>query len=279
MTGGFASRASISGHTRLVVILAHPVHHVRTPAAMNAHFAAIARDAVLVPMQVRAEDLREAVATLRRVENLGGIVVTIPHKEAIAALCDDLTPSARIVGAVNAIRRQPDGRLLGGQFDGEGFVAGLRAAGHEVRGARIWMAGAGGAAAGIAHAFLRHGAAALTIHNRSPARAGALAARLSAAMPGSPVAVGGADPTGHDIVVNATSLGMQAGDALPVDPALLSPSMLVAEVVMQPDVTALLAAAEARGCRTHRGIAMLTAQVPILADFVTGDWPAGEGKE
>lgn len=266
-----ASRASISGHTRLVVILAHPVGHVRTPAAMNAHFAAIARDAVLVPMQVRPEDLAEVVAALRRVENLGGIVVTIPHKETIAALCDDLTEAARIVGAVNVIRREPDGRLTGGQFDGEGFCAGLRAAGHELRGRRVWMAGAGGAAAGIGYALLRHGVAALSIHNRTPPRAEALAARLAAALPGAPVARGGPDPAGHDIVVNATSLGLKPTDALPVEPRLLQPGMLVAEVVMQPDVTALLEAAAARGCRTHKGLPMLTEQIPILADFVAPD--------
>ena len=267
------SRASISGHTRLVVILAHPVAHVRTPAALNAHFAATGRDAVLVPMQVRPEGLAEAVGALRRVENLAGIVVTVPHKETIAGLCDTLTEEARIVGAVNVIRREPDGRLAGGQFDGEGFVAGLRAAGEEVRGRRIWMAGAGGAAAGIGFALLRHGAAALAVHNRTPARAESLVARLADALPGSVVALGCADPAGHDIVVNATSLGLKPTDALPVEPRLLAPAMLAADVVMQPDVTRFLEAAAARGCRTHRGLPMLTEQVPILADFVTGKQP------
>jgi shikimate dehydrogenase len=265
-----SSRASISGHTGLVVILAHPVGHVRTPAAMNAHFTAIGRDAVLVPMQVRPEDLAALLAALRRVENLDGIVVTVPHKEAIARLCDDLTPEARIVGAVNVIRREADGRLLGGQFDGEGFVAGLRAAGHAVQGRRIWMAGAGGAAAGIGYALLRHGAATLTVHNRTAARAEALVARLAAALPGAWVAAGGPDPAGHDMVVNATSLGLHPTDPLPVRPELLQPGMLAAEVVMQPDVTALLQEAAARGCATHKGLPMLTEQVAILADFVTG---------
>jgi shikimate dehydrogenase len=238
---------------------------------MNAHFAAIARDAVLVPMQVRPEELAEVVAALRRVENLGGIVVTIPHKETIAALCDDLTEAARVVGAVNVIRREPDGRLTGGQFDGDGFCAGLRAAGHGLRGRRVWMAGAGGAAAGIGYALLRHGIGALTIHNRTPARADALVARLAAALPGAPLALGGPDPAGHDIVVNATSLGLKPTDTLPLEPRLLQPSMLVAEVVMQPDVTALLEAAAVRGCGTHRGLHMLTEQVPILADFVAAE--------
>jgi shikimate dehydrogenase len=268
-----ATRASISGHTKLVVIVAHPVAHVRTPAAMNAHFAATGRDAVVVPVQVRPEHLADVVASLKRLENLGGIVVTVPHKETIAALCDRLTEAARIVGAVNVIRREADGTLTGGQFDGEGFVAGLRAAGHEVRGRRVWMVGAGGAAAGIAYALLRHGVAHLTLHNRTAARAAALLARLGAPPAGGSVAVGGPDPAGHDIVVNATSLGLKPGDALPVDPALLHPSMLAAEVVMNPDVTPFLHAAAARGCQTHKGLHMLAEQVPILAGFVTGEAP------
>lgn len=265
-----STRASINGRTTLVVILAHPIGHVRTPGEMNRHFAAIARDAVLVPLHVLPDDLASAVATLRRVPNLGGIVVTVPHKERIAALCDRLTEAATLVGAVNVIRRERDGTLTGGQFDGEGFVAGLGAAGHEVRGRRVWMAGAGGAAAGIGYAMLRHGVAHLTIHNRTASRAEALLARLRAAMPAGAVAVGGADPAGHDIVVNATSLGLEPDDPLPVDAARLAPGMLAAEVVMQPDRTAFLEAAAARGCATHPGLPMLLEQIPILADFVSG---------
>lgn len=266
---GVATRASITGHTRVIVILAHPVGHIRTPAAMNAHFALTGQDAVIVPMHVLPDDLPAVVDGLRRLRNLGGIIVTVPHKETIASLCDGLTRQARLVGAVNAIRRQPDGTLLGGQFDGEGFVAGLRAAGHAVAGRRVWMAGAGGAAAGVGFALLRHGAAALGVHNRGRARAEALVGRLRAAFPGREIAAVAPDPAGFDIVVNATSLGLGPEDALPVDPALLRPAMLAAEVVMQPEVTRFLAAAAALGCATHPGLPMLLEQVPILADFVT----------
>lgn len=265
----FATRASITGHTRVIVILAHPVGHIRTPAAMNAHFAATGQDAVIVPMHVLPDDLPAVVDGLRRLRNLGGIIVTVPHKETIARLCDRLTRQASLVGAVNAIRREADGTLLGGQFDGEGFVAGLHAAGHIVAGRRVWMAGAGGAAAGVGFALLRHGAAALGVHNRGTARAEALVARLRGAFPDRDIAAIGADPAGFDIVVNATSLGLAPDDALPVDPARLRPAMLAAEVVMQPEVTRFLAAAATIGCATHPGLPMLTEQVPILADFVT----------
>ncbi len=265
----FATRASINGHSQLVVILAHPIGHVRTPSEMNRHFAHIGRDAVLVPMQVRPEDLTQVVAALKLMPNLGGIVVTVPHKEKILALCDHLTEAASLVGAVNVIRREHDGSLPGGQFDGEGFVAGLRAAGHAVKGKQVWMVGAGGAAAGIGYALLRHGVAGLTLHNRTRAKAERLITRLLAALPDAPLRIGSADPAGHEIVVNATSLGLHPEDALPVAPDLLMPGMLAVEVVMNPDQTAFLRAAAARGCATHKGLPMLLEQIPILADFVT----------
>lgn len=261
-------RASISGHTAVTVILAHPVAHVRTPQAMNAHYDALGADAVLVPLHVLPEDLSTVVEGLRRMRNLRGIVVTVPHKEAIARLCDDLTEEARQVGAVNVIRREGDGRLTGGQFDGEGFVAGLRGAGHEVAGRAVFMAGAGGAAAGLAFAFARHGAARLTIHNRTAAKAEDLAARVRAAYPASETRAGGADPAGHEVVVNATSLGMRPGDALPLDVAGLAPPMLAAEVIMAPEVTPFLSEAARRGCATHGGKPMLAAQIALLARFM-----------
>ena len=262
------TRASISGATAITAILAHPVAHVRTPQMMNAHYDAIGRDAVLVPLHVLPEDLATVVAGLRRMRNLRGFIVTVPHKEAILPLCDALTDAAREVGAVNAVRREADGSLTGGQFDGEGFVAGLREAGHEVTGRAVFLAGAGGAASGIAFAVARHGAARLTIHNRTAAKAEALAARLRAAHPGCDTRAGGPDPAGHAVVVNATSLGMQAGDALPLDVAGLAPPMLAAEAIMAPEVTPFLAEAARRGCATHGGKPMLAAQIALLARFM-----------
>lgn len=262
------TRASISGNTAITVILANPVAHVRTPQAMNAHYDALGFDGVLVPLHVLPEDLAIVVEGLRRMRNLRGIVVTVPHKEAIAALCDDVTDQARQVGAVNVIRRDADGRLTGGQFDGEGFVAGLNQAGHAVAGRAVFMAGAGGAAAGLAFAFARHGAARLTIHNRTAAKAEDLAARVRAAYPACDARTGSADPGGHDVVVNATSLGMHDGDALPLDVARLTSAMLAAEVIMAPEVTPFLAEAAARGCATHGGKPMLAAQVALLARFM-----------
>jgi len=258
----------ISGRTGVLAILADPVEQARAPSLVNAALAARGLDAVLVPMHVRAGDLARVLDALRAIQNFTGCVVSMPHKEALLPLLDEVTPEARQVGACNVVRREADGRLVGTMFDGEGFVTGLRRAGHDVTGRRVFMTGAGGAAAGIAFAVVKHGAAALTIHNRSAARAEALAAAVRAAYPRTSVAVGGADPRGHDVVVNATSVGMRPGDGLPLDPAGLGPGTVAAEVVITPETTPFLAEAQRRGAAAHYGKPMLEAQIDLMIDFI-----------
>lgn len=258
----------ISGRTRVIVHLCYPAAHLRTPSVFNPWCMAEGRDAVLVPWQVRPEHLTEAFHALGHVESLAGVIVTIPHKGAVAALCDSLTDTARLLGTANVARRDSEGRWHGAMFDGEGLTHGLLRAGHRIEGRRALLVGAGGAATGIAEALVRRGVAELVIANRSPAKAEQLASLLSGAFPKAHVTAGPADAAGFDLVVNGTSLGMHDGDALPVDPQTLAPGTLVAEVVMQPDVTPLLVAAEARGCTIHRGVHMIESQIELLGRFL-----------
>jgi shikimate dehydrogenase len=258
----------ITGHTRFVPLLAHPCRHVRTPPLFNAECERQGQDIVMVPLDVAPERLHAAVDSLRAIENLAGMVITIPHKAAVAALCDRLVGAAALVGACNIVRREMDGSLTGGMFDGEGFVAGLLHRGHDPAGKRVLLVGAGGAASGVAHALLGAGVAGLTIANRSPEKAEILARQLRGLFTNARVETGPPDPHGFDIVVNGTALGMHAGDALPVDVDRLDAGTVVGEVVMQPDVTPLLAAAETRGCVVHKGIHMIEQQVRLLVDFL-----------
>lgn len=258
----------ISGTTRFVPLLAHPCRHVRTPGVFNAECAGRGIDMAMVPLDVRPDMLAQTVAALRAMDNLAGMVITIPHKTEVAQYCDRLTGATEMLGVCNIIRREGDGSLTGAMFDGEGFVAGLRHRGHDPAGRRVLLIGAGGAASGLAHALAGAGVARLTIANRSTEKAEILVDQLAAVFPGTDIGAGPADPAGYDLVINGTSLGMHAGDALPVDPDRLDAGTLVAEVVMQPDVTPLLAAAEARGCRIHKGINMIEQQVRLLVDFL-----------
>jgi shikimate dehydrogenase len=258
----------ITGRTKVFSILAHPVDHVRTPQALNAIFAERNFDGVVVPMDVsEGEGLLQALTALRWFRNWGGSIVTVPHKIAAASQCDRLTVRAGTAGAVNVIRREPDGSLTGELLDGTGFVAGLRKRGYDPAGRSVFLAGAGGAASAIAFALAAAGARHLTIANRSHAKSEDLANRLRAHFPATVFATDGAPP-GHDLVVNGTSLGMRSSDPLPFDPHHLDASMMVAEVIMNPEETALLRLASARGCSTQTGKAMLEGQLAEMFAFL-----------
>src|SRR5262245_24685142 len=171
---------------------------------------------VLVPMQVPSGTLPEVVGALRRIGNFTGAIVSMPHKTAVVSLLDRLTLEAQRVGAVNVIRRTADGRLEGSILDGEGFVSGLRSAGHEVAGRSCLLVGAGGAAAAIAFSLARNGCRSLAIQNRTTARAATLATRLHRSFPALHVQTGDSAGAVYDIAINATSLGMKPDDALPI---------------------------------------------------------------
>lgn len=258
----------ITGHTTLFAILADPIAQVKTPERLNALWAEQGFDGAMVPMQVAADSLGTVVAGLRATRNLQGLVITLPHKRAMALLCDELTPAARAAGAVNLVHFRADGRLVGAMIDGIGFVGGLRNAGLDPAGRSAYIAGAGGASSAIAFALADAGISRLTIANRTAETARALADRVMAAFPSLPVNVGTRSPAGHDLVVNATSLGMKPDDALPLDIDLLDASQVVAEIIMQPAETALLKAAAARGCRVHPGAPMLAAQLALMDPFL-----------
>jgi shikimate dehydrogenase len=265
----------ITGTTLLYVHLAHPSVHVHTPQIMNAAFARRAIDAVAVSADVAPADLGALVRGLRGWQNLAGLGVTMPHKEALTTHVDELAGQAALVGAVNAVRRETEGRLVGANADGQGFVAGLSSAGHELARRRVLLAGVGGAGRAVAFAVADAGAASLTLTNRTAAKADSLAAEIAASYPGVAVAAGPPDPAGHDVVINATSLGMHPGDPLPVRAERLEPGTLVCDIVMSPPQTALLLEASARGCIPHPGLPMLVGQVDLVLEFL-GLTPSGQ---
>ncbi|MBV9840085.1 MAG: hypothetical protein JOY99_00875 [Sphingomonadaceae bacterium] len=258
----------ISGATRLFAILGDPIAQVRTPELFNALMAARGADAVMVPMHVPAGALGAAVTALRAMPNLGGFVATVPHKVAMLDQCDAASPAARAAGAANAFRRTDDGRIEGEILDGIGFVEGLRRGGVDPKDRDIYLAGAGGAAKAIAFALAEAGARRLRISNRTAERVVEIADRLARAGMSLPVEVAGSDPSGCDLVVNATSLGMTPDDALPLDVTRLTADQIVAEVIMKPAMTPLLREAEARGCRICPGAPMLDCQIELMAAFM-----------
>eukprot|EP01034_Spumella_vulgaris_P031794 gene31794-39276_t len=207
----------ISGKTALIAHLGYPTESFKAPMIYNPWFEKQGIDAVVVPMGVKPEDYTTTLAALSRFTNLKGALVTMPHKVTTLSLADEVTPTARIAGACNALLLRPDGTWLGDQFDGAGFVRGLLRKGRTLRGARVIVSGAGGVGSAIAASLAAEGVGQLSLFDTYTASAEGLAERLRAHYPQLVVQTGSNDPAGFDVVVNATPLGMKEGDPLPFD--------------------------------------------------------------
>ncbi|MFG6490237.1 shikimate dehydrogenase family protein [Roseateles sp. BYS78W] len=257
----------ITGTTELVAHIGYPTGAFKSPMIYNPWFEQKGIDAVVVPFGVKAEDFTATFDALRHLTNLRGALITMPHKVAVMALVDELTPAARVAGACNAVLRRADGSLLGDQFDGAGFVRGIQRKGFDARGRRVLITGTGGVGSAIAASLAAAGVAEMVLHDTQHASAEGLAARLREHHPALRAAVGTNDPAGFDLIVNATPLGMRDGDPLPFDMARVAPQTMVGEVVMRQDVTPLLAAALARGCAVQPGKDMLFEMIPAYLEF------------
>jgi len=191
----------------------------------------------------------------------------MPHKVTTLSLADEVTTTARIAGACNALLKRPDGSLLGDQFDGAGFVRGVARKGRRMAGARVLVAGCGGVGSAIAASLAAADVAEVSLFDRHAPSADALGERLQQYYPQLAVCTGSNDPAGHDIVVNATPVGMKDGDPLPFDIDRIAPTTFVGEVVMKNEVTPLLRAARAKGCEIQVGSDMLFEMIPAYLEF------------
>lgn len=259
---------SLSGKTRVYYIVGDPIEQVKSPGGMTAGFRNLGMDAVVLPAHVSREAFATFFAGVKATQNVDGVIATVPHKFSTAAQCDDLTPRARLLGAVNVTRRRADGTWFGDQVDGLGFVQALCKTGLDPHGARALVVGAGGAGSAIAEALLAAGVGSLAIWDQDGDRREHLVDRLSTLKLGD-VFAASADPAGMDVVVNATPMGMQAGDPSPVRVASLTAHMVVGDAITVPEVSPLIASARAAGCRTVTGPEMFACVAQHMLRFFT----------
>src|SRR6185436_11374359 len=194
-------------------------------------------------------------------------LITMPHKVSVVALLDEVTPAVRVAGSCNAVLLRPDGTLLGDMFDGAGFTRGVERKGQNLKGAGVLVVGTGGVGCAIAASLAAAGVAKMGLYDVNPESANALASRLRENYPQMEVRTGSNDPAGYDVVVNATPLGMNVGDPMPMDVSRIAPSTFVGEVVMKQEMTGFLQAAKDRGCRYQIGTDMLFEQIPAYLEF------------
>jgi shikimate dehydrogenase len=262
----------IDGNIELIAHIGWPTYSFKAPLIYNPYFEQAGINAMVTPMGCKPEHFATFLPSVFKLENMRGALITMPHKVSVLSLLHEVSPAVKVAGACNAVKRGADGRLVGDMFDGEGFVRGIVRKGFAVRGKRALVVGTGGVGSAIVASLAGAGIASFALYDLNADHADALAARIRANFPAVQLSTGSNDPAGFDLVVNATPLGMSAGDPLPLDTSRLDAHTFVGEVVMATETTAFLAAAQARGCRTQIGTDMLYEQIPAYLEYF--DFPS-----
>lgn len=258
---------NFSGATRVHFIVGDPIAQVKSPFGVTQAFEQLGKDAVCVPAHVAAQDLQTWFEGVSSALNVDGIIVTVPHKFDFHALCATSSPRAKFLGAVNTIRRNPDGNWHGDMFDGLGYVKAIESKGFALQGKKALLVGAGGAGSAIAHSLILAGVQELAIHDGNTDRRESLVARLNSLHLGR-VYAGSASPVGFDLSINATPMGMQERDPSPIDLDAITSNMFIGCVITAPAVPPLIAAARAKGCNTTTGADMFVQVRELMVQFL-----------
>ncbi|MFM9975194.1 MAG: shikimate dehydrogenase family protein [Beijerinckiaceae bacterium] len=257
----------ISGCTQLIAHIGFPTETFKSPMIYNPFFDRHGIDAIVVPMGCKSEDYPAFFPAIFSLSNIRGALITMPHKITTLSLLDEISTTAAIAGACNAVKRNDAGKLVGDMFDGEGFARGMERKGQAIAGKQILVVGSGGVGSAIAASLAARAPCSLKLYDINQASSEALKMRLLTHYPALDVRTGDNDPDGCDIVVNATPLGMNTGDPMPLDMDRLAATTFVGEVVMKQETTAFLDAAIKRGCKVQVGIEMLFEQIPAYLEF------------
>jgi shikimate dehydrogenase len=258
----------INGDTRLLAIVGDPVAQVRSPDIMNPRIAAAGHNAVLVPAHVPKANFESGMRGLMQVANLAGLIITYPFKEQAVSLVDTIGTIGSQVGAINAMRREADGRWTGDMFDGAGLLVALQGLGQSAAGRKATVVGAGGAGSAIAMALASAGLASLRVSDLMDKRAEQLARRVAGFYPRCEVSAGPPTVDDRDLLINATPVGMAPEFALAPFVGNLHPGLTVIDIVPKPVRTKLLERAEAAGCPNTNGQAMLRGQADAVLSFL-----------
>jgi len=246
----------IKGNTKLFAVIGDPISHSISPEIHNTIFDRIQANNIYIPLKIKASELEQYIPVLRN--NFAGFNVTIPHKQRIISYLDDLDERAKFYGAVNTVK-VVDGRLIGYNTDGYGFIKSLEAEGIDITGKKVLLIGAGGAARVAAFEILQKGAF-LTIANRTLEKAQNLKQELVSLLGIDRIDVCRLDEVdkGYFCIVNATPVGMWPEvDEMPIRDKVLKGAKVVYDMVYNPYRTKLLQYAEEYGCKGINGFPML----------------------
>jgi len=257
----------ITGNTRLIGLLGSPIRHSVSPMMHNTAFQHLGLDYVYLVFEVDDHNLEGAVQAMKTLD-VTGFNVTMPNKQKVIPLLDEITESARIIDAVNTVKNQ-DGRLVGDNTDGKGFVMSLTDEGVAVKDKDFVIIGAGGAARSIGIQLALDGARKISIFNRTLQQADDLKKVIEEYIPGCTVETHEidmgllkAEALKADVLVNCTNIGMgvHKDQSVITDPSVFHKDLVVADVIYSPPFTKTLQMADAAGCKTINGLGMMIGQ-------------------
>jgi shikimate dehydrogenase len=257
----------LSGETRLFPIIGDPIIYVQSPDRLTRSLALYGQNAICIPMQVAEAGFASVMDGLTQTKNVDGILVTMPHKFRASGSCTTLSLRSELLGVVSVMRRNADETWHGDMLDGLAFVKAQKDQGAAFGQARVLLLGAGGAGRAIALTLMAEGLRELVIFDRNPEKAAELVVLAASAGPGK-IRLGPPDPRGFDVVCNATPIGMNHSDPLPLDLEFLQSTTFVADVISGHGETPLLRAARSRGCKTASGDQMVEAVQAMMLDFL-----------
>ena len=260
------------GSTKIYGCLADPIDHVKAPTIFTAIFKEKNIDAVMVPIHVEKDNLENVITSLKKIKNFEGMTVTIPHKKEAANLCDHLEQDAAFTQSVNWIKFDNNRKLIGNNFDGQGFIAGFLSQNFLIKNKKVCIFGAGGAAVSSACSLAKQKIKSLQIINRNFNKAHDLINKIKIIDKDLSVEVTKYNDNyllnDYDIIINATSLGLHKEDKLPFDVSKTSPNAVIADIIMQPLETELLKKAKNVGRPVHFGKYMIESQVDLAGNFL-----------
>ena len=260
------------GSTKIYGCIADPIDHVKAPTIFTAIFKEKNIDAVMVPIHVKKDNLENVITSLKKIKNFEGMTVTIPHKKTMANICDYLEQDAAFTQSVNWIKFDKDRKLIGNNFDGQGFVAGFLSQNFLIKNKKVCIFGAGGAAVSIACSLAKHKIKSLQIINRNFDKAHELINKIKFVDKDLFVEVTKYQDNyllnDYDIIINATSLGLHKDDKLPFDVSKTLPETVIADIIMQPLDTELLKQAKNLGRAVHYGKYMIDSQIDLAGNFL-----------
>lgn len=257
----------VNGKTRVYGIVGDPIEQVRSPEMVTWEMQRRQHNAVLVPIHIARDEFDSVMPDLMRIQNLDGLIFTIPFKAKAIALAKNLGPQATQIGAINVLKKHTDGQWRGEIFDGIGCVEAFKRRGIAIQDKRLQLIGLGGAGSAICVALAYEKPSLMRLFDINPKTTERMVNLVKSISPQTTVELGTPHSEGVDILLNASPVGMLSDTRLPLEVLKFNKELVVFDAIVMPENTPLLTLAQNCGCEVVRGREMMLGQISKIVDY------------